>query len=301
MDATGLAVFVQAALAGGLAAGARRLRISPLTASRRLSALESELGVRLLHRTTRSLSLTAEGETFLPHAQALLEAEALARESVRPSGRGVSGLLRVTTSAAFGRRALTPIVAGFLRANPEVQVDLLMTDHQIDLVTEGLDLAIRIANLRDSSLVGSRVADNLRDLYASPDYLAANGVPARLADLDRHQCLNLTGEGHWSFLSGKTPVRQAVRARFTANSVEGLHAACLEGLGVGLFSRWVTDADVAAGRLIRLDLTDARPEPLAVWALYPSRRLAPPKVSAFIAAVKQGLKTAPSSPVSPGL
>lgn len=124
MEPSALALFVQAASSESLASAARRLRLSPLTASRRLAALEEELGVRLLNRTTRAITLTPEGEAFLPHAQAVLEAEALARESVRPTGRGVSGLLRVTVSVVFGRKVVVPVLADFMRAHPEVRVDL---------------------------------------------------------------------------------------------------------------------------------------------------------------------------------
>ncbi|TAJ71447.1 MAG: LysR family transcriptional regulator [Phenylobacterium sp.] len=286
MDSAGLAVFVQASQAGSVAAGARRLRISPLTAARRLSALETDLGVRLLHRTTRAISLTPEGETFLPHAMAVLEAEAAARDSVRPTAGGVLGLLRITTSDAFGRRVVTPIVADFMAAHCDVRVDLIVTDRLVDLVAEGVDVAIRIAEPADSSLIGRRLSDNRRDLYASPGYLATGRAPQVLSDLSRHANLVQTGVDHWPFLAGDRRVRIPVAGRFTATSIESLHAACLSGLGIGMFSSWVVRDDLAAGRLVRLPLADATPEPLAIWALYPSRRLTPAKVSAFIAFVK---------------
>lgn len=283
MDSAGLAVFVQASQAGSVAGAARRLRISPLTAARRLSALEADLGVRLLHRTTRAISLTPDGETFLPHAVEVLEAEEAARESVRPTASGVSGLLRITTSDAFGRRVVTPIIADFMGAHPDVHVDLIVTDRVVDLVADGVDVAIRIAEPADSSLIGRRLSDNRRDLYASPGYLAARPAPQVLSDLSRHASLVQTGVDHWPFLAGGRRVRLPVNGRFTATSIESLHAACLSGLGIGMFSSWVVGDDLAAGRLVGLPLADATPEPLAIWALYPSRRLTPAKVRAFIA------------------
>lgn len=289
MDSAALEVFVQASMSRSLAAAARRLRISAMAASRRLGALETELGVRLIHRTTRAIHLTREGEAFLPHAQAVLEAEAMARDSLRPSAAGVSGLLRITASDAFGRMVLTPVIADFMRHHPEVRIDLMMTDHMIDIVAEGVDLAIRLANLRDSSVIARRVADNRRGLYASPDYLAAEGAPKRLADLTRHQCLALTGTTHWPFLTGRRGKNVAIGGRFTASSIEGVHAACLAGLGIAMLSDWVVAEDVREGQLVAIELTDGRPEPLAIWALYPTRRLVPAKVTAFIEALQHRL------------
>lgn len=282
MDPVGLSVFVQASAAGSVAAAARRLRLSALTASRRLTALEAALGVRLLNRTTRALSLTPDGEAFLPHAVAVLEAQAAAIESVHPATRGVTGLLRLTTSAAFGRLVLTPLLAQFMHEHPEIRVDLILTDAAVDLVAEGVDLAIRIASPADSSLVGRRLADNRRDLYASPAYLAERPPPVVLADLAGHDCLALTGVERWSFTAPDRAIAAPVAGRFTATSMEGLHAACLSGLGVGLFSHWVVGDDLAAGRLVRLPLADAVADPLAIWALRPPHRLPPRKVEALV-------------------
>lgn len=299
MDSEGLSVFVQASAAGSVAAGARRLRLSALTASRRLSALEATLGVRLLNRTTRALSLTPEGEAFLPHAVAVLEAQAAAAQSVQTDARLVTGLLRVTTSAAFGRRLLTPLLAEFMGEHPGIGVDLVLTDATVDLVAEGLDLAIRIASPADSSLVGRRLADNRRDLYASPGYLAERSPPKLVADLARHECLRLTGVDRWPVSRSGRRLAVPVAGRFTATSIEGLHAACVAGLGVGLFSSWVVHEDVAAGRLVRLPLGDAAVDPLAIWALHPPHRIPSRKVSAFVDFLRRRLKTILGDEVPP--
>jgi DNA-binding transcriptional LysR family regulator len=290
MDLADVGVFVEAARAGSLAGAARRLGITPMAASRRMAALEQEVGARLVHRTTRALSLTVEGEAFLPHAQAMLEGEAAARAAIRPSDAGASGLLRVTASAAFGRKVVAPAAATFMHANPEVSVDLLLTDSIVDIVAGGIDLAIRIAPLRDNSLVARRLADNPRALYAAPGYLERRGVPARLADLAEHECLTMSGATHWAFVaSGGKPVQQKVAGRFTASGIEGLHQACLGGLGITLLSAWDVREEVAAGRLVELPLADASLPSWSIWAVYPTARQAPAKVRLFVTALAQRL------------
>ncbi|WP_156963828.1 LysR family transcriptional regulator [Muricoccus aerilatus] len=290
INLSNLAVLVEAVQAGSLAAAARRLRITPMLASRRLAELEEEVGARLMHRTTRSLSLTVEGEAFLPHARALLEEEAMARASVRPLSAGVTGTLRVTASVPFGRKVVAPLVASFLRDHPGLQVDLLLNDGIVDIVAQGLDLAIRIASLRENTLVARRLADNPRGLYAAPAYLAEHGVPKAPADLARHRCLALTGVSHWSFLQGGRTLRQRVSGPFTASSVEALHQACLGGLGVTMLSAWDVREEVSAGHLLPIRMGAWEPEGLAIWAVYPSARLVPPKVRLFIAALEERLR-----------
>jgi DNA-binding transcriptional LysR family regulator len=287
-----VAVLVEAVGAGSLAAAARRLRITPMLASRRLAELEAEVGARLMHRTTRSLALTVEGEAFLPHAQALLEEEAQARAAVRPSALGLTGTLRLTASIPFGRKVVAPLVPVFLQDHPGLQVDLLLSDSIVDIVAQGLDLAIRIALLRENTLVARRLADNPRRLYAAPAYLAEHGAPATPADLARHRCLMLTGTSHWTFGAGGRTVRQRVSGPFTSSSVEALHQACLGGLGIAMLSEWDAREKVAVGHLLPIRMEAGEPEPLTIWAVYPSARLTPPKVRLFIAALERRLQQA---------
>jgi DNA-binding transcriptional LysR family regulator len=290
MDLADVSVFVEAARVGSLAAAARRLGIAPMAASRRLAALEQEVGARLVHRTTRALSLTAEGEAFLPHAQAMLEDETAARAAIRPSGAGASGMLRVTASAPFGRKMVAPMIPAFMRANPDLQVDLQVTDAITDIVASGIDVAIRIAVLRDNSLIARRLDANPRKLYASPAYVAEHGAPKRLADLAEHQCLAITGVSHWTFMVGDKPVQQRVAGRFTASGIETLHMACLGGLGLAMLSDWNIREDVAAGRLVEVPLADAVLESWSIWAVYPSARLVPAKTRLFIDSLAAHLK-----------
>lgn len=292
MDIESLSVFAEAARAGSLAAAARKLGLGAMAASRRLAGLEAELGVRLVHRTTRALALTAEGEAFLPHAEAMLEEAANGRAAIRPSASGAAGLLRVTASEPFGRKVVTAMLPAFLRDNPDLRVDLQLTDSVVDIVAAGIDVAIRIAPLRDNALIALRLADSPRRLHAAPAYLEAVGAPRRLADLGDHQCLTLTGTNGWAFRVGERLRRVVVSGRCASNSIDALHEACLRGLGLALLSDWNTAEDVAAGRLVPVTLSDGVPETLGIWAVYPTRRLVPPKVKLFVEALKRHLSPA---------
>ncbi len=287
MNLADLTIFVEAASAGSLAAAARRLQIPAMTASRRLAALEAELGVRLIHRTTRTLSLTSDGEALLPHAQMLIEGERSLRAAVQPSAASVEGMLRVTASVPFGGKVVTPFIGRFLQDHPALKIDLLLQDGIVDIVGQGIDCAIRIGILQDSSLIAQVVADNPRTLYAAPDYLARLGYPGEIKQLAAHQCLVQSGTTHWRF--GPREVRQPVQGCFSSNSVEALHQAALHGMGIALLSDWAARDDVAASRLVALPMPEGPPEPLKVWAIYPSLRLVPAKVRLFVAGLRRYL------------
>jgi DNA-binding transcriptional LysR family regulator len=292
MNLSDVAIFVEAVRAGSPAGAARRLGIGAMSASRRLAALEADLGVRLVHRTTRSLSATAEGEAFLLHAQAMLDAQASGVAAVRPGEAGLTGMLRVTASAAFGRKVVAPVIADFMRAHPALRVDLLLSDEQVDIVARGIDVAVRIAKLRDNHLVARRLSDNPRRLVAAPAYIDTRATPpGRMADLAGHDCLVPTSVTHWDFTREGKPTRQRVTGNFTANSIEAIHQACLGGLGIANLSSWDVDPDIAAGALREITLTDAMPAPLAIWAVYPTARLVPGKVRAFADALEERLRT----------
>jgi DNA-binding transcriptional LysR family regulator len=290
MDLADLAVMAEAAQAGSLAAAGRRLGITPMAASRRLAALETELGVRLIHRTTRSLSLTAEGEAFLPHALAMMEREAEGRAAVRPAQAGAAGLLRITASVPFGRKIVTPMLARFLRDNPELRAELLLSDGVIDIAAQGIDLALRIGPLRDSTLVARRLAENPRGLYASPAYLAQRGTPVTLTDLGGHECVLLPGETQWTFERGGKAVQQRISGRFVADSFEALQQAAIESLGIVRLSVWNVRDDLASQRLVQISLTDAVMAEQSVWAVYSTTRFVPAKVRLFVDAFQTHLR-----------
>jgi DNA-binding transcriptional LysR family regulator len=284
-----IAVLVEAVQQGSLSAAGRRLGLTPLIASRRLSALEAEIGVRLVHRTTRSLSLTPDGEAFLPHAKAMLAHAEEARAAVAGGSTGAVGLLRVAASVPFGRKVLTPMLVGFLARNPRVKVELLLSDAVADIAAQGVDVAIRFGELRDSNLIARRLAANARGLYAAPAYLVMHGTPTMVADLRDHECLAVAGGQQWTFERlGKT-VRQSISGRFAADSIEALHEASIRGLGIVQLSEWNAREDVAAGRLQHVTLTDGAVPDQGIWAVLPTKRLTPQKVHLFLDALSRHL------------
>jgi DNA-binding transcriptional LysR family regulator len=184
--------FLAVASAGSLSAAARQLDVVPMQVSRRIAALEEDLGVRLFHRTTRSLTLTAEGEAFVPFATAMVDAESGARAELRPSPGTASGVLRLTAPSGFGQSVVLPMLSDLLEANPELRIDLDVSDRQVDIVGQGLDVALRIAPLEDSELVAKKIASNPRLVCAAPAYLKKHGCPLTVADLDSHACIRLS-------------------------------------------------------------------------------------------------------------
>ncbi|MCA1371697.1 LysR family transcriptional regulator [Bradyrhizobium sp. BRP14] len=290
MNIDDVAVFATAARAGSLSEAARRLGLTPMIATRRLASLERSLGVRLMHRTTRSLSLTPEGESFLVYAQALVETEQQARALLRGEDAGAAGLLRVSAPVAFSIKVIAPLIPSLLAINPELRISLDMSDSMPDLVSSGTDLAIRIARLRDSSLIARKLADNPRSLVASPAYLERHGTPRNAGELAHHDCLPLYGVTHWTFLKDGVESSLRLQSRFSSTSIEGCHAACLAGAGIALLSDWNVADDLSSGRLARVILEDAEPETLAIWAVYPTSRLVPPKIRVFIDALLSALR-----------
>lgn len=282
IDLADVTVLVEAIRHGSLSAAGRRLGLSPVAASRKLAALEHELGVRLVHRTTRSLSLTPEGEAFLPHAEAMLSHAEEGRAAAVPSGSGASGVLRIATSVPFGRKVVTPMLAQFLGVHPQLQVELRLSDAIVDIAAEGIDVALRLGQLRDSELVARRLAANPRNLYAAPSYLVAHGTPETLAALAAHECLTTPSTTHWTFDRKGHPVRQAIRGRFVADSVEALLQASLSGLGIVRLAEWNVRDVVARGELKPIVLADAVLPDQGIWAVLASRRYQPSKLRLFL-------------------
>lgn len=289
IDMGGVAVFLHAAAAGSLSGAARRMGIAPMAATRRLAALEAGLGVRLMQRTTRSVSLTPEGEAFLPFASTIVEAAEAGKAVVSPAENGASGLLRVTACGSIGKAVLLPLISKLLQENPDLRIDILLTDTLVDIVSTGVDVAIRIGELRDSSLVATQVGTSRRLLCASPAYLKSHGAPESLADLAAHECITPTGTLHWQFLAQGSEQNVRVAGRLTTSSIDGVHDACVTGAGLAILSHWHAKDDIAAGRLVAVLLRDAEPKELSIWAVYPTKRQILPKVRIFVDAVKQRL------------
>lgn len=277
--------FVAVATRGGLSAAASVEGVSPGVIGRRMDALEQRLGVKLLTRTTRSVTPTVEGVAFLEDCQRLLVEFHNAETSVSLGGVKASGHLNVTAPAGFGRRHVAPLVASFLDANPEVSISLDLADRLADIVNEGIDLAVRIGMLDDSNLVGIRLAANQRLIVASPAYLAAHGTPLVPGDLVAHDCLTFGNYGNqargWQLLVDGEPHWVRVSGALACNDGAVLHDWALAGRGLAWRSMWEVGEDLRAGRL-RSVLDDFAAPDNAIYAVFPQRRLLPLRVRVFI-------------------
>jgi DNA-binding transcriptional LysR family regulator len=274
--------FVAVSIRGSLSAAARAEGVTPAVIGRRLDGLEQRLGVRLLLRTTRSVTLTFEGSAFFEDCQRILNDLSNAEAAVSLGSVKASGHLRISAPAGFGRRHVAPLVRDFLDAHPEVSCALDLSDRLVDLVNEGIDCAIRIGDLGDSSLVSVRLAENRRVVVASPAYLAAHGVPTTPAELDHHVCLSLGQQRGWQFrdASGEV-ITVKVGGRFECNDGAVLHEWALAGHGLAWRSLWEVDADLRAGRLASV-LDDVAAPANGIHAVFPQRRNLALRVRLFI-------------------
>jgi len=277
--------FVAVANKGSLTAAARAENVAPALIGRRMDALEARLGVKLLVRTTRRITLTHEGSAFLEDCQRLLGDFNNAEASVSAGGVKASGHLRVTGPAGFGRRHVAPLVPRFLARHPDVSLSLNLSDRVVDIVNEGYDCAVRVGDLPDSSLVSLRLADNRRLCVATPAYLKRAGVPQHPSELARHQCLALSAEASqsrgWAFEIAGELVHLRPGARLDCTDGQVLHEWCLQGLGIAWRSTWEVQADLAAGRLQAV-LEDFAAPPSGIYALFPSARHMPLRVRLWI-------------------
>lgn len=278
--------FLAVVSAGSLSAAARQLNVAPMQVSRRIAVLEDDLGVRLFHRTTRSLTLTAEGEAFVPYAQAMVDAEAGARADLSPLPGKASGVLRITAPSGFGQSVVLPMLPGLLEANPELRVDLDLSDRQLDIVGQGLDLALRIAPLEDSELVARLVVPNPRMICASPGYIRRYGRPANSAELEQHRCIRLDSVGMWPLIVDGVRIRKRIDGPVATTSVEAARTAAVQGLGLVMLSYWDVFRQLNDHSLVEVRLEDAAMEELSVWAVIPSRRYVPNRVNVFLGALQ---------------
>lgn len=280
-----LHTFVRVVETGSFTAVAAELGATQPTISRQISALEEHLGVRLLQRTTRALALTEEGRTYYTHAKAMLDSAEEAAAAVRPSRAEVTGTLRIAAPLAFARLHIMPRLGRFLDAHPLVKTDWELGDRPIDLVEDGVDLAIRIGHITDQSLVARRIGEMRRVTVATPSYFAAHGRPLHPEDLRRHDCIVYTGLAtvdEWHFAgSDGAPIVVKVSGRIRCSASEGMRAAVLEGLGLAVTPTWLFAGELEDGTLERV-LTGFEAAPMPINAVYTSRKMVPPRVRAFI-------------------
>ncbi|MBP6763400.1 MAG: LysR family transcriptional regulator [Rubrivivax sp.] len=281
--------FVSVSARGSLTAAALAEGVAPAVIGRRIDALERRLGVKLLVRTTRRITLTHEGSAFLEDCKRVLADLGNAEASVSAGGVKASGHLRVTAPAGFGRRHVAPLVPAFRLQHPEVSLSLNLSDRLVDIVNEGFDCAIRVGDLPDSSLVSVRLADNRRLCVAAPAYLQRAGVPKTPADLMRHDCLTLSSDASqtrgWAFrVDGElTHLRPA--GPLDCSDGQVLHEWCLAGLGLAWRSTWEVEQDLTAGRL-QVVLDDYAAPPNGIFAVFAQRKHLPLRVRLWIDFIK---------------
>jgi len=282
--------FVSVATRGSLTAAARAEGVAPAIMGRRLDALEEHLGVKLLVRTTRRISLTHEGSAFLEDCQRLLSDVANAEASVSAGGVKASGHLRITAPAGFGRRHVAPLVPRFRAQHPDVTISLNLSDRVVDLAGEGFDCAVRVGDLPDSSLVSVRIADNRRLCVATPDYLHRHGTPRHPSELAQHDCLTLSSEASqtrgWAFRmpaesGGTEVVYLKPGGPLDCSDGQVLHDWCLAGHGIAWRSTWEVEGEVASGQLVAV-LEDFAAPPNGIYVLFPQRKHLPLRVRLWI-------------------
>ncbi|WP_287119554.1 LysR family transcriptional regulator [Mesorhizobium sp.] len=279
-----MGVYLAVVEEGDFSAAARRLRMTPSAVSKIIGRLESRLGVRLLQRSTRRISLTAEGSTYAESARRILndikEAEIAVQPGAEPRGR-----LRVSLPSAFGHRLIVPMLPAFIDRYPAVELELMFTDAIVDLLAEETDVAVRVAAHSDSRLVVRRLAPNRRVICASPRYLETHGMPTTPDDLQDQVCLGVTARGGlniWEFDGPHGLQSMRVRSPIEANSTEALRRLALAGIGIIRMSEILVGPDIKAGRLTALLTGYNHPDGAPICAVYPPGRILSPRVRVFV-------------------
>ncbi|MCI0755691.1 LysR family transcriptional regulator [Teichococcus vastitatis] len=289
-----IAVFMAVVEAGSFAAGGKATGLTRSAAGKAVSRLEDRLGVRLLNRTTRALSLTDEGRSFQEHGLGILAAVEAAEASVASPAGTPRGVLRLTAPQAYGRRVILPLMERYLTQWPHTQIEASFTDRPIDIVEEGFDLAIRFGGTAAGTRLVSRVVARARySVVASPAYISRHGRPGSLADLSGHQGLAFSSRGNrqsWRYRDAKGAwMTASFRSRLRLDSGEALRDAAVRGLGIGLLPDFLVADDIRSGDLLRL-LPDCETEVAEIVVLYPTRRLVEPRVRQFIDLLVSALK-----------
>lgn len=282
MDRLGdLDIFARVAATGSMSQAARDLGLSPPVISKRIKRLEERLGTRLLQRTTRQIALTDAGRGFHERVLAILASVEEAENWVSQRAQQARGPLRISAPTTFGRLHVAPHLVRFLEKYPDISVDLSLSDSFVDVVGDGFDVAIRIADLADTSLVARKLAPNHRVLCASPDYLARMGTPSRIQDLARHRLL-VHNADHWRLEGPEGAVHVPVASVVSTNSSEVIREAVIAGMGIALRSTWDIGPELRSGRLVALLPAYRASHRVAIHAVYPSRRHLPQRTRVFI-------------------
>jgi DNA-binding transcriptional LysR family regulator len=286
-----MATFAAVVETGSFSAAARRLAVGQPAVSKSVAQLEARLGVRLLMRSTRGLTPTEAGLSFYERAKRALEEADEAEVAARGAGASLTGRLRVCAAVTFARMHVVPRLPAFLAAHPGLSLEVVLDDRLIDLLEDGIDVALRMGQLADSGLTARKLASSPRRVVGAPDYLARRGAPAAPAELPAHDAVvyDQGGGGEaWSFRRDGTEVSVRVSGRLWMSAAEGVRAAVLAGMGLAVASEWMFAPELAEGK-VRPVLTDWTLPPVDLWAVYPTGRMPSAKARAFAAFVEQEL------------
>jgi DNA-binding transcriptional LysR family regulator len=292
-DITDGEVFVRTVHCGSLSAAARTMNLTPAAVSYRLTKLESRLGTRLLHRTTRRLVLTEDGSEYFLHAQHLIGEHEKVEAAISRRDETPQGTLKLTMPSSFGRQHIAPLMPKFLKRYPLLRLNLNLSDQILDIMDEGVDLSIRICELKDSDFIAQKLAKDHRVVCASPEYLECHGTPKKPSDLIDHNCLMLMQQPYWSFNGPDGLERIKVTGNYECDNGEVIREAALSGLGLALKATWDIAGLIKTGRL--KTVLDDYPiaSDTSIWAVYPSRKNVPAKVTAFIGFLKEHFDSQP--------
>ena len=276
-----MASFVRVVETGSFSAAARLLNVGQPAVSKTIAQLENRLQVSLLIRSTHGLTPTEAGLRFLERAKAALQEADEAELAARGAGAGLTGCLRVSAATTFARLHVVPLLPRFLSEHPGLEIDVILDDRVIDLVSEGVDVSLRLGALPDSSAVARRIATGGRSVLATPGYLARAGVPHSPADLAGHEAVIYSQlPSHWSFTRKGAEASVSVRGRVRVSAAEGLRAAVLADMGLTIASDWMFAPELADGAVRRV-LQDWALPPIDLWAMFPTGRMASAKARAF--------------------
>jgi DNA-binding transcriptional LysR family regulator len=275
--------FVRVVETGSFSGAARQLRVGQPAVSKSVAQLEEYLGVKLLARSTRGLTPTEAGLGYLERARRALEEAAEAELAARGAGAGLKGRLRICAAVTFARIHLIPQLPKFLTQHPDLDLEVILDDRRIDLVQEGIDVALRMGKLMDSALTARRIARCKRFVLGTPAYFDREGMPATPSDLSKHQAVVYLQEGSvWSFRRESTELAVAVQSRLRVTAAEGVRAAVLADVGLTIASEWMFSPELRSGA-VRAVLQEWDLPPLDLWAMLPTGRAATAKARAFVA------------------
>lgn len=283
--------FVTVVEAGSFSGAARRLEVGQPAVSKSIAQLEDRLGVRLLLRSTRGLTPTEAGQSFYERARRSIEEADEADRAARGAGAGLAGPLRICAAVTFSRLHILPHLDKFLAAHPNLSIDVVLDDRNIDMLEQGIDVALAMGELSDSGMTARKIAQSRRVVLGTPAYFDKASEPAIPADLVSHEAIVYAqgnGGSTWAFRRGSTEVSVVVSGRVRVNAAEGVRAAVLADMGVAIVSEWMFGPELANGSVRRV-LEEWELPPMDLWAVYPTGRMASAKARAFVAFVEQVL------------